>query len=103
MTLFQTDDAYKNVQAHKEVIESKIARRAIENNARKNTLLNAMTEKSDRPKRIAWNSIPKYKQKSIPKNNSRGGTRLCGVSPCVYRNRRSSDCQAATNYFSWHL
>jgi len=50
MMLFQADDVYKNVQAHKEVIESKIARRAIENNARKNTLPDAMTEKSDRSK-----------------------------------------------------
>lgn len=47
MTLSLPEDVYRIVKAHNEVRWSAIARRAIEEYARKITLLNAMTENSD--------------------------------------------------------
>lgn len=47
MTLSLPEDIYRIVKAHNEVRWSEIARRAIEDYAKKITLLNAMTEKSD--------------------------------------------------------
>jgi len=47
MTLSLPEDVYRIVKAHNEVRWSAIARRAIEEYARKITLLNAMTENSE--------------------------------------------------------
>ena len=47
MTLSLPEDIYRIVKAHNEVRWSEIARRAIEDYAKKIALLNAMTEKSD--------------------------------------------------------
>jgi len=47
MTLSLPEDVYRIVKAHNEVRWSEIARRAIEDYARKITLLNAMTENSE--------------------------------------------------------
>ena len=47
MTLSLPEDIYWIVKAHNEVRWSEIARRAIEDYAKKIALLNAMTEKSD--------------------------------------------------------
>jgi predicted CopG family antitoxin len=47
MTLSLPEDVYKIVKNHKEVRWSEIARRAIEDYAKKITLLNTMTAQSD--------------------------------------------------------
>ena len=47
MTLSLPEDVYKIVKNHKEVRWSEIARRAIEDYAKKIALLNAMTAQSD--------------------------------------------------------
>jgi hypothetical protein len=47
MTLSIPEDVYKIVKAHNEVRWSEIARRAIEEYAKKIALLNAMTQESD--------------------------------------------------------
>ena len=47
MTLSLPEDVYRIVKAHNEVKWSEIARRAIEDYARKIALMNAMTQKSD--------------------------------------------------------
>ena len=47
MTLSLPEDAYKIVKSHKEVRWSEIARRAIEDYAKKVALLNAMTAQSE--------------------------------------------------------
>lgn len=47
MTLSIPEDVYKIVKAHNEVRWSEIARRAIEEYAKKIVLLNAMTQKSE--------------------------------------------------------
>ena len=47
MTLSLPDDVYKIVKNHKEVRWSEIARRAIEDYAKKIALLNTMTAQSD--------------------------------------------------------
>ena len=47
MTLSLPEDVYRIVKAHNEVRWSEIARRAIEDYAKKITLLNAMTENSE--------------------------------------------------------
>lgn len=47
MTLSLPEDVYKIVKAHNEVRWSEIARRAIEDYARKIALLNAMTQESE--------------------------------------------------------
>ena len=47
MTLSLPEDVYKIVKTHKEVRWSEIARRAIEDYAKKVTLLNAMTAQSE--------------------------------------------------------
>jgi hypothetical protein len=47
MTLSIPEDVYKIVKAHNEVRWSEIARRAIEDYAKKIALLNAMTQESD--------------------------------------------------------
>jgi predicted CopG family antitoxin len=47
MTLSIPEDVYKIIKTHKEVRWSEIARRAIEDYAKKIALLNAMTAKSD--------------------------------------------------------
>ena len=47
MTLSLPEDVYKIVKAHNEVRWSEIARRAIEDYAKKITLLNAMTRESE--------------------------------------------------------
>jgi len=47
MTLSLPEDVYKIVKSHKEVRWSEIARRAIEDYAKKVSLLNAMTAQSE--------------------------------------------------------
>ena len=47
MTLSLPEDVYKMVKSHKEVRWSEIARRAIEDYAKKVSLLNAMTAQSE--------------------------------------------------------
>jgi hypothetical protein len=47
MTLSLPEDIYKIVKTHKEIRWSEIARRAIEDYAKKVTLLNAMTAESE--------------------------------------------------------
>ena len=47
MTLSLPEDIYKIVKTHKEIRWSEIARRAIEDYAKKVTLLNAMTAQSE--------------------------------------------------------
>ncbi len=47
MTLSLPEDIYKIVKTHKEIRWSEIARRAIEDYAKKVTLLNVMTEQSE--------------------------------------------------------